>query len=109
VRSTPRIGLLAGSLVASVLAVSAVACGGSVEVVRDAAGAGEIAVHGSADSIHDTTHEFLRKRCGGAYTVLDETPTDEGHRSWRIAYRCEAASQPGGDSDAKVESAIVRF
>ena len=88
---------------------STVACGGSVEVVREAAGAGEIAVRGSADAVHDATHEFLRKRCGGAYTVVDEAPTDDARRTWRIAYRCEATGGGEGSEGAKLESAVVRF
>lgn len=97
------------SVLALLLARATLACGGSVEVLRDAPGAGEIAVHGSADAVHDATHEFLRKRCGGAYTVLDETPTDEVRRTWRISYRCETGVPGSADAEARARTFVVRF
>ena len=64
------------------------ACGGSsVRVVARAGQKGQIALSGSSEHVHQAVDEFLRKECNGEYTVLDESPNDQGE--WKISYRCE--------------------
>jgi hypothetical protein len=64
------------------------ACGGSaVRVVARTGQKGQIALSGSSEHVHEAVDEFLRKECNGEYTVLDESPSDQGE--WKISYRCE--------------------
>jgi hypothetical protein len=51
--------------------------------------AGQIALSGSSEHVHEAADEFLRKECKGDYTLLDESPNDQGE--WKISFRCETS------------------
>ncbi len=72
---------------ALVVALTAACGGSSVRVLARTGAHGQIALSGSSEHVHEAADEFLRKECKGDYTVLDESPNDQGE--WKISYSCD--------------------
>ncbi|GEM_PF-4064414 len=85
-----------------VLALTAACGGSSVRVVARTGAHGQIALSGSSEHVHEAADAFLRKECKGDYTVLDESPSEQGE--WKISYRCEMGV---GEPQARVSTVRV--
>ncbi len=84
----------------------ALACGGSVNVLERSASAGAITVTGSEETVRSRADRYMRDHCANGYTLVDECPTNDG---WRMSYRCNEARGLIVETEARIESVVVRF
>lgn len=84
----------------------AVACGGSVHVIERSASSGAISISGSEETVRSRADRYMRSHCANGYTLTGERPTNDG---WRMSYQCNDSRGSLVESEARIESVVVRF
>ncbi len=77
-----------------------------MNVIERSASSGAISISGSEETVRSRADRYMRSHCANGYTLVDEKPTNDG---WRMSYHCNDAGTSMVESEARIESVVVRF